>query len=583
MDCCPVALYENLCCDLANVPGYDPYSESGAWPGMTPPQFAASALQASLLKKYKAGKAATADERALEKFLDVNQRCGAWELKLKTETEEVLYGEFKRAIHDFWFREGMALVYHIDEIFNVGRLGPGASLGASGNDFYSKLFSSRLTSTSRYLCDSYRQWVKQLPTWADAEQSRSDTYGEPVLIDGSRISFVEKYTDISRVIFVESILGMFSQLGFGEILLKRLKEVFAISLDSQQSINRELAHKASEDGGLATIDLTSASDSISLKMLKEVLPPDFFGWLRLLRSDKAQVPDGDVELNMVSTMGNGFTFPLETVLFSCVVSAAMRVHDLPMIRNGQRRRIPSRTANFGVYGDDIICPTEVVGKVLTLLRILGFEVNAEKSFVEGRFYESCGGDYYMGHHARGVYIKSLKSQQDRYVAINSLFEWSRRTGINVPNAIDYLMSSVQKRFVPMHENSDAGIKVPLQLVRSNTQRKAKGINGIMYRRYMPRTVSVKFDPETEKVLVPKRGKKRVYNPSGLLLALLHGSLQGYRGNIRMGEVNIRLDVTLYSTKWGVTSNWDYLPPSGTFQVPYQASLLRAAYSNFLEL
>lgn len=573
MDCCPNALYEHLCFDLAAVDGYDPYNPK-LTPETTPRQYASYAMQKSLLKKYRAGKSANADDAALDKFLAVNTKCGEWELDIRTETEEVLFGEFKRALDDFWHKDGFGLVHYADELLARGRGGPGSSLGARGKDFYTKYFSSPLTVTSKYLYDAYRQWCELNPLWKDAEETRARTFGNCSIVDGNRLSFVDKTVDISRVIFVEPSLNMFYQLGFEQVLLDRLKEVFNISLATQQSINRELAHKGSQDGSLATIDLSSASDSISLKMLKSVLPKSFYDWLVCLRSSTAETPRGPVELKMVSTMGNGYTFPLETILFTCVVSACMRVSGLELRRNRNQRRIPREVANFGVYGDDIICPTEIAGKVMRLLELLGFVANTDKSFVEGPFRESCGGDFFMGHHVRGVYIKSLDKPQERYTAINSLFEWSRLTGIGIPNTIGYLTRSVKKMLVPMHENPDAGIRVPLSFVKR--KRYCKHTGAMLYRRYLPRKLVLKINEDEGYIRVPKGEKYRLFNPDGLIIGLLQGC-------VRDCEVNVRMNVTLYNTKDGLSSAWNFDPPKGSFTLPFQGTLRGAADRNFLDL
>jgi hypothetical protein len=57
------------------------------------------------------------------------------------------------------------------------------------------------------------------------------------------------------------------------------------------------------------------------------------------------------------------------------------------------------------------------------------------------------------------------------------------------------------------------------------------------------------------IRVPKQMKRRFYNPEGLLLAFLHGSVRDCRITLRQSEVR-------YHTKRGVTPNWDYLPPTG---------------------
>ena len=73
---------------------------------------------------------------------------------------------------------------------------------------------------------------------------------------------------------------------------------------------------------------------------------------------------------MVSPMGNGFTFELETLLFYALTMA--------VCGKGNFVRV-------SVYGDDIICPTEHAQAVTSILVEAGFQLNLGKSFSSGPF------------------------------------------------------------------------------------------------------------------------------------------------------------------------------------------------------
>jgi hypothetical protein len=81
-------------------------------------------------------------------------------------------------------------------------------------------------------------------------------------------------------------------------------------------------------------------------------------------------------------MGNGFTFELESLLFYVTTKVTA---DLRGVRGA-----------LSVYGDDIICPSEIAYELTSALRYLGFQVNTDKSFYQGPLRESCGGHYYAG-------------------------------------------------------------------------------------------------------------------------------------------------------------------------------------------
>ena len=73
---------------------------------------------------------------------------------------------------------------------------------------------------------------------------------------------------------------------------------------------------------------------------------------------------------MVSSMGNGFTFEL----MSLILLGVTRFY----------------SANSSVFGDDIIVPLDVAPEVVEAITGLGFLVNKRKSFFDGITRESCG-------------------------------------------------------------------------------------------------------------------------------------------------------------------------------------------------
>jgi hypothetical protein len=87
-------------------------------------------------------------------------------------------------------------------------------------------------------------------------------------------------------------------------------------------------------------------------------------------------------------MGSALCFPIECILFASVVELAYR------IRNDQASK--GHLSGCSVYGDDIICPTEIYYLVRDILTTLGFKVNAQKTHSGGRYFESCGVEYLDG-------------------------------------------------------------------------------------------------------------------------------------------------------------------------------------------
>jgi hypothetical protein len=551
----PVALYRNLLDDLRTELGEEGLkkieSYTGALSDLSPKEAAASSLVKSLLKKLEVENSTLQDSRALLKFLLVNHRCKNWRLDCKTDRDHILIGELKRAVYEFWNpRPGMLpLVDDLESIIRYGKCGPGASVGGLGGDFYTKMFSSPLTSTSHFLYKSYRDYIRSFQDWHDAEVLRKACFGKVSIVEGSRFSFVPKNDEISRTICVEPTLNQFYQLGLAHILELRLESFYGISMAAQQFKNRELARlgslslKMPDLTNFVTIDLESASDSLSLPMLRTILPRDFLILLTRLRSHKTWIPGlGWFALDMISTMGNGFTFPLQTMLFASIVLACFRVNGIqPYHPRGKG------FGNYGVFGDDIIVPREISDDVFRLLDLLGFVVNQSKTFVEGPFRESCGSDFFLGRNIRGVYVKSLKSPQDRYAVINQLNLFSTRTGIPLPKTVQALLETVKFCPVPRWDNDDAGIKVPLSLAPKTIHRQYQSI---CYTRYEAEGQKLRIYDSG--IWVPRFAKPRLYNPYGLYICFLQRSVNFY-------SIGVRHNPARYRRKLGVAPYWDATP------------------------
>ena len=527
------------------------------YPGMHHRQMAMQSLRRSLTKKFCETNSSEADNRALELFLKINSNCRDYYLDTSrvTEAEAIALGEAKDFIFRFFYRsheEGYdSCILSPSAISDGFGLGNGANIGSFGTDFLSKVGTSTMAATNTTLHDFFRQGISTDPIWSDVESIRSLVRGSEI-VRGSRLSFVPKTTDISRTICTEPVCNMLFQKGIAQVLESRLKETSGISLDVQADRNRMLAQLGSLTGQFGTIDLSSASDSMSLSLVKEFFPRQVVYWLELTRSPIAILQDGsEVELHMVSSMGNAFTFPLQTLFFLSLVYGAYRVHNLPWTRPyGNPVKDPSRCmslGNYAVFGDDIIVDSKAYNLVTRLLNLCGFSVNVDKSFNEGLFRESCGRDYYDGHDVRGVYIKTLSDDCDRYSVINRLNYWSAKHCIPLPNVISYLLKGLRLMPVPFDEMETSGVRVAEQHLRKKTIHKHN--NSTMYR-YMhieEHSISVS-DVESR----PPKLRGWINNPSAILLAALAGTL-------RAGKVVPRSSRRLTRIRKAYSPRWDYIP------------------------
>lgn len=217
----------------------------------------------------------------------------------------------------------------------------------------------------------------------DRDVFRQVVLDRVTIVDANKIGFVPKTAKIHRTIAVEPLLNNFLQKGVDVYMRARLKHV-GIDL-TDQSRNQRLAKQGSENwldqDPWVTIDLANASGSLTLELCRTLLPVEWFEYLDSIRS-ACYTHQGKVSYyESFVSMGNGFCFPLESLIFASLCSAA-------------------GCDDFSVYGDDIIVRRSRALLLIELLRYCGFETNVDKTFLTGPFRESCGSDWYAGEDVR---------------------------------------------------------------------------------------------------------------------------------------------------------------------------------------
>lgn len=246
-----------------------------------------------------------------------------------------------------------------------------------------------------------------LPLWVeDPDETR---FLVPVRQDDGKLVFVPKNCKTHRPIIVEPILNGLFQLGVGTYLKGRLRSA-GLDLRDQER-NRKLAREGSIKGNLSTIDLSSASDTLSWGLVSDLLPPDWLDFLSQFRTGTFSYDGSSYRLEKFSSMGNGFTFELESLIFWAIAWACTH-------------SVGGDTGTVGVFGDDIIVPTEATPILFEVLDSAGFWVNTEKSYWEGPFRESCGADWLSGEDVRPFYLKDEISDKVLFCFHN----WALRRG-----------------------------------------------------------------------------------------------------------------------------------------------------------
>lgn len=247
----------------------------------------------------------------------------------------------------------------------------------------------------------------------------SDRGVYPCFVRGNRFTTAPKDAMKNRPIAAEPSINIFYQLGLAQEVRSALKRV-GIDLANGQDLHRRIACEASITGDQATLDLKNASDTVAYNLVKLLLPPDWFSLFDELRSPftrmgdryskllKRQCKKGEhwVKLEKFSSMGNGYTFELETLLFWAIsdYACSQAISDDPPMKQTL------------VYGDDIIVDTRGVEAVISCLRFFGMTINEEKSFWTGPFRESCGGDFWKGRNVRPYFQKESPDEPHQLIA-----------------------------------------------------------------------------------------------------------------------------------------------------------------------
>jgi hypothetical protein len=333
-------------------------------------------------------------EAALEKWLLAERMCSETNARLTRNCQYSHNGITASQVIMTCRRKISNLLgpCEVNELPLLCGFGPGAttSLNRRHGDAYFKFEAAtpHCTSGALALAEAFKRWNVQ---WTFQAQE----------VDASRLVFVPKNSKVDRAIAIEPDLNIFFQKGIGKMLRNRLRKVGLLKRDAQET-NQDLARQGSIDGSLATIDLSSASDTVSLELIHLLLPPDWVELLSAVRTQFVLLPNGDKHLlRKWSSMGNGYTFELETLIFWGISASILEL-------------MHSRERRLSVFGDDIILDGSVASVLIAFLRYFGFKTNEDKTYATGPFRESCGKHYFQGTDVTPFYIRDRVDRPARY-------------------------------------------------------------------------------------------------------------------------------------------------------------------------
>lgn len=258
------------------------------------------------------------------------------------------------------------------------RFGPGSTSLIKGSVTTPRKYSREIHVTPELYC----YWRDICgPNWCELVENVE-------LISGSTVSFVPKNAKTDRTIGIEPHLNIYAQLGVGGAMRERFKPWIDLSIGQER--NRDMASRAQRDK-LATIDFQSASDTISSELVSFLLPREWADLLDRVRSHRYIIGGKERKFHKHSSMGNGYTFELESIIFYALARACT---------DGGNSAFKECVSS---YGDDVILPQEYAAEFIQLSEYCGFKVNTEKSFLRGSFFESCGHDYFEGVNVRPTF------------------------------------------------------------------------------------------------------------------------------------------------------------------------------------
>lgn len=355
---------------------------------------------------------------AIGKFHKAEEQCRLTNSRMLTrrfkfkETEDILIGCIRKIADILGDND-----FYAEELIDTCDWGPGATtLMKRRESSKPNKYQSEIGITSAAY-DFVRPWFKiAYPLWVRDNKQLADLLtnnpGKGYFEPGCKIVTVPKNAKTDRTIGIEPGINLWFQKGLGGMIRKRLLRE-GIDLKTQEH-NCRLSRLASKFNRLATIDFSAASDTISLRLVEEILPSKWLAALKAFRSS-SYVLDGHTHyLEKFSSMGNGYTFELESLIFYSIASACCRYLKL-------------KDPTISVYGDDVIIPSEAVMLYSNVCEDLGFTINKEKSFSSSYYRESCGDHYWFGINIKPLFQKeSLATKGAIIKAANGLRRLANR-------------------------------------------------------------------------------------------------------------------------------------------------------------
>ena len=251
--------------------------------------------------------------------------------------------------------------------------------------------------------------------------------------DDLNLILVDKSWKARRPITPLSVFGLYWSFGLGGYVEACLRNV-GLDIKFLQQTHKRLAKKYSSSRTHVTADLKNGSENIRADHLNRVLPRWFYVQIKKTFARTINYNGKKYATSSCLPMGNGATFPVETLYFYCLIKAIGNLLGVKGV--------------YSVYGDDLIYPSRIHSYVINVFGDLGIGINGDKTFVNAYFRESCGGDYYRGVDVRPAMLPAERADVTRrlnyvswlYKVTNALLK--RWDPVEIPHTLKYLYSEI---------------------------------------------------------------------------------------------------------------------------------------------
>jgi hypothetical protein len=281
--------------------------------------------------------------------------------------------------------------------FEAVKFGKKSSIGCPLSLAYidHKLTNVRAFTSSSECITWFKEYLKTDPLLSEILKTLlKKTTAKELIHDYLNLVEVPKSWEIDRGITPLTLIALAYSYGVGDQIVEKLAySAIGINIKKQQHRHRRLIGCYSLTRSHATMDLSAASDSLISELLNAIFPRKWYVAIRKTFIRQIRIGGRQCYTASVLPMGNGLTFPVETLVFYSLIKAI-----------GNLANIRGKRLVYSVYGDDLIYPSKLHKYVSSIFPELGLKINKDKTYVNAHFRESCGADYYYGADVRPAFL-----------------------------------------------------------------------------------------------------------------------------------------------------------------------------------